>query len=358
MADARRFDEHDALAASARSLLAQHAGMAAVRAAAASALGHDPGLWQRMCDQLGMAALAIPERYDGAGFSLFESLVVLEEIGRSLAPSPLLATLLAAEVLLATDDSPAKERLLPRCAAGEIATVAWSGITSPGRSEPVVFDGRVLHGSASDVLFGDQAQVLLVAARTAEGIALLEVDPANVQRTWTPAMDTTLRLARLTFDGTPASIFTADARPALRRVQVVGTAAVAALQVGCAALALDRTVAYTRTRVQFGRPIGSFQALKHRMADLLVLRELSCAAARTAARAAADHSDDAERLSTIAAAYCGEALQQIAAETVQLHGGMAISWEHDAQLIFKRAHALNVLFGAPQVHRAALLPSQ
>ena len=303
----------------------------------------------------------MPEEHDGAGFSVFETLVVLEELGRSLAPSPLLATLVASETLLAvgettTDDAAA--RLLPRIAAGEIATVAWAGVRGPGHEEPVRAEGDRLTGTVTEVLFGGQAEILLVAARTADGVALHEVDPtttSGLTRTHAPTMDTTQQIARLTFEDCPATLVVADASAALARAHLVGTVGVAALQVGCAQRALDMTVAYTKERVQFGRPIGSFQALKHRMADMLVRVEMSRSASWAAAYAVSVSSEDAARLAAVAGSYCTEALQHVAAETVQLHGGIAITWEHDAQLVFKRAHALAQLFGQPHVHRRLLL---
>ena len=347
-------EEQEQLASTLRSLLAKHADSAAVRAALDTEGGYDPALWQLLCEQIGVAALAVPEEYDGAGFSVFETLVVLDELGRSLAPSPLLATLVASEALLGSREAEACARLLPRIAAGEIATLAWSGPRGPGLAEPVRAEGNTLTGTVTDVLSGDLAEVLLVLATTETGVALFEVDPAAVTRIWTPAMDTTLRLATLTFEQTPATLVTADASAVLPRARLVGTVGVAALQVGCAQRALEMTVAYAKEREQFGRPIGSFQALKHRMADMLVLVEMSRSAFWAAAYALSVAGPDAERLAAVAGSYCSESLTKIAAETVQLHGGIAITWEHDAQLVFKRAHALGQLFGQAHQHRRSL----
>ncbi|MEO5652711.1 MAG: acyl-CoA dehydrogenase family protein [Marmoricola sp.] len=348
-------EEQTELAATMRSLLGKRADSTAVRVAADSDIGHDPELWRLLCEQIGVAALAVPEEYDGVGCSAFETLVVLEELGRSLAPSPLLTGLITSETLLASEDADACTRLLPRLAAGAIATTAWSGPRGPGRQEPVRAEGSALSGTVTDVLFGDVAEVLLVAARTDTGVALFEVDPALVTRTYTPAMDTTQRLATLTFENTPATLVVADATAALARAHLVGTVACAALQVGCAERALEMTVAYSKERVQFGRQIGSFQALKHRMADMLVLVEMSRSAFWAAAHALSVASPDAERLAAVAGSYCSDSLTRIASETVQLHGGIAITWEHDAQLVFKRSHALAQLFGQAHVHRRQLL---
>jgi alkylation response protein AidB-like acyl-CoA dehydrogenase len=317
-------EEQQELASTLRSLLAKRADSAAVRAAAESGTGYDESLWRTLCEQIGVAALPIPEEYDGAGFSLFESMVALEELGRSLAPSPLLASLVTTGALLAGGDEDAKLRLLPRIAAGEVATVALD-------------DGPAL--------FGDQATILL-AVRDDD---LLELDPASSDQNWLPSMDQTSRFGSL--DATGGNRI-GDGAAARAHAQVVGAVGVAALQAGLAARALEMTVDYSRTRVQFGRPIGSFQALKHRMADMLVLVEMCRSASWAASYALSTHADNTEQLAHIAKSYCSDALNRIAAETVQLHGGIAITWEHDAQLVFKRAHALAQLFGQAHHHRA------
>lgn len=353
--DFRLTDEQQQLASTLRSLLGKHADSAAVRAAVDTPTGHDAALWELLCEQIGAAALSIPEDYDGAGFSVFETCVVLEELGRSLAPSPLLATLVAAEALLVAGDDATCRRLLPRIASGEIATIAWSGPRGPGLTEPVLGDGTTLTGTVSDVLFGDVADVLLVAVRTKTGVGIFEVDPATVERSYTPAMDTTQRLAALVFEGTSARLVSADATAALARARLVGIVGVAALQVGCAQRALDMTVAYSKERVQFGRQIGSFQALKHRMADMLVLVEMSRSVFWAAALELSVSGPETERLAAVAGSYCSDSLAKIASETVQIHGGIAITWEHDAQLVFKRAHALGQLFGQAHQHRRQLL---
>lgn len=355
-------EEQQELASTVRSLLTKRANSEAVRAAAESDAGYDESLWQTLCEQIGAAALNLPEAYEGAGFSLFESLIVLEEVGRSLAPSPFLSGLITAEALLADTNDPdstgrlteARHRLLPRIALGEVATLAWSGTAGPGRTEQVTESDGVLSGQVTTVLDGDRATILLVAARSGEGIALFEVDPESVHRTWTESMDQTIRLATLTFEATPARLVTADATAALDRAAAVGAVGVAALQAGCAARALEMTVAYSKERVQFGRQIGSFQALKHRMADMLVELEMSRSASWAASYAVSTGAENAAELAHVAKSYCSDALLHIAGETVQLHGGIAITWEHDAQLVFKRAHALGQLFGQAHQHRALI----
>ncbi len=319
-------EEQQELAGTVRSVLAKRADSAAVRAAMASETGYDESLWRLLCEQIGVAALAVPEELGGAGFTLLETMIVLEELGRSLAPSPLLASLVTAEALLAGGSDEAKDRLLPRIAAGEVAAFVVPG-------EPA--------------LFADRATVLLAA--TDDG--LVELDPASSDAVWLPSMDQTSRLASVdATGGAPIG----DGAAALARSGLVGAVAVAALSAGLSARALEMTVAYSQERVQFGRPIGSFQALKHRMADLLVLVEMSRSASWAASYALSVGSPDAEQLAHVAKSYCSDALTKVAAETVQLHGGIAITWEHDAQLVFKRAHALSQLYGAPHAHRALI----
>ncbi|WP_028644399.1 acyl-CoA dehydrogenase family protein [Nocardioides sp. URHA0020] len=291
---------------------------------------YDEGLWSTLCEQIGVAALGIPEEYGGAGFSLFESLVVLEEVGRSLAPSPLLSSLVTAEALLAGADQDAKARLLPRIAAGEVAALA-------------------MEADAVDVLDGDLATVLVLV----DGDDLYEVDPASGERSWTPSMDQTIRLATVRSDLAGATRI-GDGAAARDRAAQVGAAGCAALAAGLASRALEMTVSYSKARVQFGRPIGSFQALKHRMADMLVLAEMSRSASWAASYAVATRAADADVMTHVAKAYCSDAVAHLAGETVQLHGGIAITWEHDAHLVVKRAHALGQLFGSAREHRAAV----
>ncbi|GAA1140690.1 acyl-CoA dehydrogenase family protein [Nocardioides aquiterrae] len=307
-------EEQQELAATVRSLLAKRADPRVER--------YDAELWRTLCEQIGVASLAIPEEHGGFGASSFETSVVLEELGRHLVPSPLLSSVVTAEALLAGADDDAKARLLPRIAAGEVAAL-------------VDGDGPTLDGDLASI----------VVAVTDDG--LFEVE--GPETAWVPTMDQTIRLATVS-GGTRTRI--GDGPAARGRARLVGAVGCAALASGLAARALEMTVAYSRERVQFGRPIGSFQALKHRMADLLVLSEMSRSASWAASYAVATHAEDAEQLAHVAKSYCCDALSTIAGETIQLHGGIAITWEHDAHLVFKRAHALGRLFGSSREHRA------
>ncbi len=243
-----------------------------------------------------------------------------------------------------------------------VAALAWAGVDGrwPTERLPVsatsTDDGWTVDGTAAYVLDGDHADVLLVLAQSSSGPALLRVEPQQprVRRTASATMDQTLRLATVELDSADATLVSADASTFLPTLRDVACSAVSALQVGAAQRCLDMTVAYAKERVQFGRPIGSFQALKHRMADMLVEVETSRSASWAASWSAAQRDEDLPCRAATAKAWCSEALDHVAAETVQLHGGIAITWEHDAQLYFKRAHALTQLFGQAREHRLRL----
>ncbi|SFR04904.1 hypothetical protein SAMN04488564_102644 [Lentzea waywayandensis] len=315
--------EQLALRDAVRSLLAKHSD---IRAAIETPHGYDKDVWARLCD---IGVLPIPERYGGSGAGLAETRLALEELGRTLTPSPLLASTIAAKALLSLDDEQSG-RLLRRIADGAIATLAW-----PWDGAEISAVNDHLDGVQRYVLDGDLAEILLVS----DGVHLYEVDPdqPGVSRDHTPTMDQTRRLATLHLTNAAATRL----GPWSPRIRDVALACLSAEQVGAAARALELTVEYTKTRVQFGKPIGSFQALKHRMADMHVLVET----ARSAALAVTD-----EVSAAVAKVYCSEAFFKVAAEMVQLHGGIAITWEHDAHLYLKRAHGSGQLFGSPAVH--------
>jgi hypothetical protein len=323
--------------------------------------GFDGALWRRLCGEIGVAGLLVPERYGGAGGSLADVMVVMAELGRALAPVPMLGSaVLATAVLLEADDDTAG-RLLPALADGTtVAALAWAGqdgLWDPGqaacRASQDPAGGWRLSGEAHYVLDGDVAGVLLVAAHALDEVAVFEVDPAaaGVTRRAVTTMDTTRRLATVRLDG-------AAGRPAgcgpdgLARARDLACLALAAEQAGAARRALEQTVAYTKERVQFGRPIGSFQALQHRMADLHVLTESAC----SLCWAAAQHGDGPGPglRAAAAAAYCSEALLRVAGQMIQLHGAIGVTWEHDAHRYLKRAHGAGQLFGPPSAHLARI----
>ncbi|MGH3959676.1 acyl-CoA dehydrogenase IpdE2 [Mycobacterium sp.] len=301
--------ERELLRETVATLVAKHASPAAVREAMESASGYDESLWRLLCEQVGVAALVVPEAYGGAGGDLGDAAVVVEELGKGLVPTPLLGTTLAELALLAADDpdAGALERLAEGMAVGA-----------------VVFDpGYVVNGAIADIVIGATDGKL---TRWSE----FSAEPVD-------GMDPTRRLARVTPQRTEAI----GADPGIAETAAI---LLAAEQIGAAARCLELTVDYTKERVQFGRPIGSFQALKHRMADLYVAVQAARAVVNDAV---ADPSPTAAALARIAAS---EALNTVAAESIQLHGGIAITWEHDMHLYFKRAHGSSQLLGPPREH--------
>ena len=325
--------------------------------------GYDRALWQRLCGEIGVAGLAIPACYGGAGAGPAETHVVMEDLGRGLTPSPMLGSaVLAAQALLASGDAAACQRLLPAVADGTaIAALAWTDEAGHWDPRTVAFSAtsdHVLTGEAHYVLDGDIADVLLAAAHTPGGVALFEVDlqHSGVTRRAATTMDTARRLASVRLDGVPGLLLGdhagAAGGPALARARDLACIALTAEQVGAAQRALDLTVAYTKVRVQFGRAIGSFQALQHRMADLYVLVESARSLSAAAASAAAEGAPDLGLRAAAAKAYCSEALTRVAGQMIQLHGAIGITWEHDAHRYFKRAHGSGQLFGAPAEHIA------
>jgi len=306
-------EERQLLRETVAALVEKHASPAAVREAMASERGYDESLWTLLCEQVGAAALVVPEELGGAGGELADAAVVVEELGKALVPTPLLGTTLAELALLAairTGGAPDSETI-ERLAEG----------TSIGA---VVFDpGYVLNGDVADVVIA------------ADGTTLTRWTTFTAHRV--DAMDLTRRLARVE----PKDTADIGADPGL-----ADTAAIllAAEQIGAAAKCLDLTIEYTKDRVQFGRPIGSFQALKHRMADLYV-------AVQSARAVVNDAIDEPSATSAaLARVVASEAFSKVAAEAVQMHGGIAITWEHDIQLYFKRAHGSAQLLGPPREH--------
>ncbi|MCO1578755.1 acyl-CoA/acyl-ACP dehydrogenase [Crossiella sp. SN42] len=277
--------------------------------------------------------LSIPDTYGGQGGGLAEVAVALGEL--RLMPNPLLSSTLAAQAILATGNQEACARLLPRIAAGEPATLAWTDHTGHWDTPACAYDGT-LTGTAHYVLDGD---LTLVLARTETGPALML--PKTCFRVDTNALDPTRPLATVECADTPAEHLGPADPAALRDLAVT---LLAYEQAEIAAEALARTVDYAKNRVQFGRPIGSFQAIKHRLADLHLTVET--------ARSAALHAllNPGPEQAALAKVHCSEALSTVAGEMIQLHGGIAITWEHEAHLFFKRAHGSAQLFGSPEQH--------
>ena len=328
--------------------------------------GYDPAVWSLMANQLGLQALTIPEEYGGAGFGYVELIVVLEEMGRSLLCAPFFSTVaLAANALLVSGDEAAKADYLPGIASGEtLATLAYSeesgrwdldGITLGATQSG---EGWQLTGTKSYVIDGHTANLILVAARSAAGLSLFAVDAeaAGLTRTALATMDQTRKQAKLVFNGTPARLIGEDggAGPVLSKTLDLAAVALAAEQVGGAQRVLEMSVEYAKHRIQFGRPIGSFQAIKHKCADMLLEVESAKSAAYYAGWAAAEDNDELPVTACLAKAYCSEAYFHAAAENIQIHGGIGFTWDHDAHLYFKRAKSSELILGDPSYHRELL----
>jgi alkylation response protein AidB-like acyl-CoA dehydrogenase len=360
--DFRFTEEQDELRATARAFLADHSTPVQVRAAMETELGHDPSVWKRIGAELGWTAVAIPEAYGGLGLSWVELAALQELMGEALFPAPYLATVgLAASAIQAAGDEAQKMRLLGSIASeGAIAALASS-------AEPFLRrDGGeyVLDGVARSVVDGHCADLLVIAARApgsrgAEGISLFAVPAATLglERAALPTLDRTRRLAELRLAGVrvPASLrlgTEGEAAPALASALALGTIALAAEQVGVAQRSLDLAVAYAKERVQFGRPIGSFQAIKHKCADMMVKLEAARSAVYWAACVAADPGAANLQLAASAAkAAASDAAFFCAGSALQIFGGVGFTAEYDIQLYFKRARASAALLGDAAFHR-------
>ena len=348
-----------------RSFLAANSDDSARRQAMGRDLGYDPAVWRRMCDELGLAGMLVPEARGGAGSTLLEVSIAMEEMGRVLLCSPFLSSaVLSPLAILSVDAGEAGESLLAELAAGRTSTLAfaedrpiWAGGGIETFAQPDGDRYRIT-GSKRWVLDGRHSDVLLVLARTTVGLSLFAVDPSGpgVDRVDLPVLDLTRRQADVRFDGAAAIRLGPDGggERVLDFVLPRARVALAAEQMGGAAAVLESAVAYAKGRVQFGVPIGSFQAVKHRCADMLVDYESARSVAQYAAWAAVHDEEDLPVASAMAAAYCSSAFSRMAQSNIQVHGGIGFTWEHSAHLFLKRAKGSEVLFGSPRHHRQAL----
>ncbi|MEU6260895.1 acyl-CoA dehydrogenase [Streptomyces sp. NPDC047043] len=343
-----------------RTVCANAGGTAAVRRLSEEAPGIDAGLWDTLGRQVGLAALGLPASAGGIG-GLAGIAAVCEELGRVLAPVPLLSsTVLAGQVLAGCGTADTALGQLAEGVVHALAVVAPDG-TWQADAVPVAvsWQGSVplLDGTAPFVLDGADAETLVVAATGADGVDLFLADPrepgVTVRRV--PTLDLSRGQAIVTFDGARARALTAGGEGAdvVSRALDVALVALAAEQLGGAQAALDTTVAHVRDRTQFGRAIGGFQAIKHACADMLLQVEAARSAVVRAVRAEGSPRALAEA-AAVAQAWCGEAFVSVAAECVQLHGGMGFTWEHDAHLYFRRAQSDAVLLGGAAHHRERL----
>jgi alkylation response protein AidB-like acyl-CoA dehydrogenase len=343
-------EERQALRTAVAGFLADHSPETSVREAMATTEGYDPKVWLGLA-QLGLQGLAVPASLGGAGSGFEEVGIVLEELGRALYPGPFLATTLAVMALNQSANEALQGRCLPAIAAGELmATVA---VEQPSRgmspTPQVRANANSLRGFVPYVLDGHVASLFLVAARDEDGVGLYAVEPgaAGVTTELLATTDQTRRLARVRFDATPAQRL--GGADLVAYVLTVGAAAVACEQAGGAEAVLTSAVAYAKVRTQFGRAIGSFQAIKHHCSDMFLGVESAKAAARKAAACVGD-----SELASIAKAFCSDTYSTAAATSLQIHGGIGFTWEHSAHLHLKRAKTDELLFGDARHHRARL----
>lgn len=357
-------EEEDALRAAVRALLADRADPATVLAGLESETPYDTGLWRALATDIGAAGLLVPEALGGQGASAREAAVVLEELGRAVTPVPYLTSaVLAVTALLGCDPAAGEPAgLLAALAAGR--TVGVLAVPLPTAPDGASFEGvraaadGTLTGRVTSVADAAAAGLLLVPAQGPGGPALYAVEAASdgVRTDTVTPLDLTRPLAHITFDGAPGRLLaTGDrASTAVAHALLTGAGLLASEQLGVAEWCLAETVRHTAQRTQFGRPVGSFQALKHRMAALWLEVASARAAARGAADALATGGPDAPVAVAVAQAYCAPVAVHAAEECVQLHGGIGMTWEHPAHLFLKRAKTDEIALGTPGRHRAAL----
>ncbi|MCW2866679.1 MAG: acrC5 [Marmoricola sp.] len=361
-------EEHDELREVVRRFLAGKSSSDAVRAQIDAGAVGDPAVWRQLAEQLGLQGLAVPEEHGGAGMGPVELGVVLEEMGRALYVGPFFSTVaLATQTLTSCSDAAAHQRWLPGIANGSVtATVAiaddsftfdTSALTTtatelPGGSGP----GWTLSGTKAFVVDGATADMVLVAARVRDEVGLFVVEGSalGLTREPLPTVDLTRAVARLELDRVGATRITGDVESALARAGDLAAAALAAEQIGGASAALDMAVEYAKIRVQFDRPIGSFQAIKHRCADLFLAVESGRSAAFFAAALLAEEDPEGPVAASVAQAWCSPAYSRASRENIQIHGGIGYTWECDAHLHLRRATASEVLLGAPAAHRSRI----
>ncbi|SDJ43860.1 acyl-CoA dehydrogenase family protein [Streptomyces indicus] len=344
-------ETEDELRSAVRSLLTDRCDATQVLARAESDAPHDGDLWKTLAADMGLAGLLVPESLGGQGATHREAAVVLEELGRFVAPVPYLTSAVIATETLLGCGTPAADELLGALASGRsIGALALPLSTGPSASYAEIEekDGR-LTGRVTAVADAAAADVLLVVA--GGGLYAVETASDGVTVTAQTPLDLTRPLAAVTLDSAPGRLLTADASAAVRRGLRAGAGLLASEQLGLADWCLTETVAYLKTRHQFNRPVGSFQALKHRLAELWLETVHARAAARNAADALATASDEAPLAASLAQAYCSPVAVHAAEEALQLHGGIGMTWEHPVHLYLKRAKADAIALGSAGAHR-------
>jgi alkylation response protein AidB-like acyl-CoA dehydrogenase len=365
-------DEQEQFRAALRRFLTDKSPTTEVRRLMATAQGFDPKVWRQLSEELAIPGMHVPAQYGGAGFGMVELCIIAEEAGRALLCAPFFSTaVLAANAILNAGTEAQKSSLLPDLATGaRLATLAvteLNGQWDPQRIELVATpaaDGYRLNGTKSYVVDGHVADLLIVAARIPatvgnEGLGLfaLSANSGVIERRLLESMDATRKIARIDFRGAHADLLgnLDGGATALARTLDQAAIALANEMVGGAQVMLDSAVDYAKLRVQFGRTIGSFQAIKHRCADMLLDVELAKSAAYYAAQAAAVEEPEWRALACLAKAAASETYLRTAAECIQIHGGIGFTWENDTHLWFKRAKSDEVFLGQPSYHRELLM---
>jgi len=353
---------------SARAFLDEHCKPATVRLLWDDARGESESMWKEMA-QLGWLGLSLPEEHGGSGLGMVESALLLEELGRAAYPGPFWPTMLAAAAVTDHGTEVQKKRWLGAIATGEAraalalldADLDWNPDAVATRADKTS-TGWQLTGLKRYVAWGHVASVLLVPARTPDGVSLFLVEPGASGIRWTPMMnmDPGTRLADLTLDRVPVrsdDLLGAPgaAAPALRQLLRRGAVGAAAEMLGAARRCLDMAVGYAKVREQFGQPIGSFQAIRHKCADMLLETENSHSAVYYAAWALDAGAEDAGTATSIAKSYVGDAARKVCGEAIQVHGGIGFTWEYDLHMYFKRAKALEAQYGDADFHRELIL---
>jgi alkylation response protein AidB-like acyl-CoA dehydrogenase len=362
-------EEQSELERTARRFFEQYAPVTKARELMTDETGFDREVWQRIGGQLGLLGVHLPEHYGGAGYGYVELGVVLCEMGRVLYSGPFLSSaVMASEAILLSGDEAAAAEFLPSLASGEeigaLAVAERAGVFAESDVKVRAVKGNsgwTLCGRKPLVLHGDVATLLIVAARSDVGVSLfvVDVEAPGLTRRAVPAFDQTRHLAVVDLDSTPARMIGQEglAWPALDSVFDRASVALACEALGVAERSLEVALEYAKARIQFNRPIGSFQAVKHKFADMLVALELARSAAEYSTRAVDAGADDIRMAASIALSQCAEACLKIAGESIQIHGGIGFTWEHDAHLYFKRARAEGALLGTVEQLRERLLES-
>lgn len=361
-------EEHASLRDSLSRFFSARAPESEVRRLMATDEGYSPEVWQQLASEQGLQGFIVPEEYGGAGFTWIELGVVLEEMGKVLFCGPYFSTaVLATTCLLESGDVRAQKEYLPRIAAGEITgTLAFvessrrwdaSGVAMQADASP---EGYRLTGEKLFVLDGHVADLIVVAARLGDEVSLFTVDrgAAGMTTKLATTLDETRKFATVTFHDTPAQLCgERDAGAAiLRRVLDLAAIGLAAEQVGGAQASLDQAVEYAKTRVQFGQPIGAFQAIKHMLADVMLEVESARSAMHAGLAAASGHEGfEVATIAPLVKAYCSDAFELASHQNIQVHGGMGFTWEMAAHLYFKRAKSMALFLGTSDHHRERLV---